>query len=136
LTGPSDGRPGGSEKRESLVSLRERYIEARAFVPSDEPYANLRWILGLAGSPTHDPLSLDSRTVDVVALWMQDLAREIERQPDAFADDHQPDLSRSSVLSPDRRGIARSLREATQRFLAAFGHLPRAAEAAAPPAGA
>jgi hypothetical protein len=123
---------GDAEKRQSLLSLRERYIDAKPLMLSDEPYENLQWILGLAGNVPQDPLSLDAKTVEVVALWLQDLAREIDKQPDAAADGHEPVGSSSLVSSSDRPGIARRLRDATERFLAAFGYSLSTVEAAVP----
>ncbi len=89
-------------------------MEAQKLVPSDRPYANLRWILGVERSVPQDPLALESRTIEIVALWLQDLAHEIDLRPAA--------PPTSGIGASLRVPGARSLRAATQRFLVAFGY--------------
>ena len=114
--------PADAEKREVLLQLRDRYIEAQKLVSSVEPYANLEWILGARRSPTQDPLGLETRTIELIALWLYDLAAEVDRglpsQSSAKTDDGSP-LTGGEA----RESMARSLRDATERFLTAFRRL-------------
>lgn len=113
-----------SERRESLVQLRERYAEAQKLVSSDEPYANLEWILGTRRNITQDPLGLEMKTIELAALWLQDLAVEVDhRLPPPPADDFD-----GSALSSYQaaKSAAQSLRDATTRFLLAFSRISSA----------
>jgi hypothetical protein len=108
-----------SEKRESFLQLRERYADARKLVSSDEPYANLEWILGARRNITQDPPSLGTKTVELAALWLQDLAVEVDhRSPPPPAGDFD-----GNALSSHQAGklAAQRLRDATVRFVLAFG---------------
>ncbi len=69
-----------SERRESFVQLRARYVEAQKLVSSDEPFANLEWILGARRNITQDPLGLETKTIELAALWLQDLAVEVDHR--------------------------------------------------------
>jgi hypothetical protein len=116
-------RPGDAEKREALVELRDRYVEARELGPSSErgPYgehhANLEWILGARRNPTQDPLGFETKTIELVALWLQDLAVELDRRlPTAQAEPKGDAL----VANEARLSVVRELRDATERFLVAF----------------
>jgi hypothetical protein len=107
-----------SEKRESFVRLREQYVEAQKLVSSDEPYANLDWILGSRRNAARDPLALEAKTIELAALWLQDLAVEVDRRPAPRPAGDSP----SDALSSPRAGEApgQGLRDATARFLLAF----------------
>ena len=106
------------EKREALVQLRDRYVEARAHVSSAEAYENLEWILGARGSTTQDPLGFQTRTVELIALWLQDLSAELDRRLEEQATgNHEGGVSSAFTA---RQSNVQSLREATERFLAAF----------------
>jgi hypothetical protein len=107
-----------SEKRESFVELREQYVEAHKLVSSDEPYANLEWILGARRNTTQDPLALEAKTIELAALWLQDLAVEVDRRPPLRS---AVDFDDSAPSSPQAGETpAQSLRDATARFLLAF----------------
>jgi hypothetical protein len=119
-----------AERRESLVQLRRRYLEARKLVSSDEPHANLEWILGARRNVAEDPPALATGTIELVGLWLQDLAVELDRRlPSAGGNED------ARALSPDgvRELVARSLRQATERFLLAF-RSPSQTAMAEPPA--
>ncbi len=120
-----------AEKRESFFRLREQYAEARKLVSTDEPYANLEWILGARRNITQDPPRLGTKTVDLAALWLQDLAAEVDHQSPPPAGDFDGD-----ALSSHHAGklAAQRLRDATVRFLLAFGTSPanRAENSSAP----
>lgn len=110
-----------AEKREALVKLRDRYVEARELGSSSEEHANLEWILGAHRNPTQDPLGFETNTIEVVALWLEDLAADLERRlpmPPAPA-------PRETALAADdaRQAMAQKLRDATERFLIAFRRL-------------
>jgi hypothetical protein len=106
-----------AEKRESLVQLRRQYLEAQKLVSSDEPYVNLEWILGSRRNITEDPLGLATRTIELVGLWLQDVALELDRRLPPAGGNRD-----AAALSPNaaRELAARSLRDATERFLLAF----------------
>jgi hypothetical protein len=111
-----------SEKRESFARLRERYAEARKLVSPNEPYANLEWILGARRNVTQDPPGLEAKTIELAALWLQDLAVEVDqRWPAPKIGDFD-----GHVLSSHQTGklAAERLRDATVRFLLAFGTSP------------
>jgi hypothetical protein len=110
-----------SEKRESFALLREQYIEARKLVSSDEPYANLEWILGARGNGAQDPPALETKTIELAALWLQDLAVEVDRRPPrrpAGDSDGRAPLAPRAGRAGETPG--QSLRDATARFLIAF----------------
>ena len=91
-----------SEKRAAFLSLQEAYVHAQTLVPEEGTYEELEWILGERRTEAPNPPSLGSRTIDLVALWLQDLVREMESR------------------SPARPDAAQDLRDATARFLVAF----------------
>ena len=87
------------------MELRERYIEAREEGSAGSPHANLDWILGARRNLTNDPLRLEPSTIRLVALWLQDLASDLERG-----------------AGQTRELLVGRLRDATKRFLAASGN--------------
>jgi len=107
-----------SERRESFVQLRARYVEAQKLVSSDEPFANLEWILGARRNITQDPLGLETKTIELAALWLQDLAVEVDHRlpPPPTGDFDGSALSSYQAA----KSAAQSLRDATARFLLAF----------------
>lgn len=114
-------RRDDAEKRESLVELRERYVEAQSFVSSHASHSNLEWILGARRNITQDPLGLETRTIELIGLWLQDLAVELGgrlRKPDSES------KTGATPLLDGRDRVAMSLRDATERFLLAFRGSP------------
>ena len=109
---------GDAKRRHALARLRQRYGEARALVSPAEPYANLEWILGARRNPSQDEADLSNNMIDLVALWLQDLAAEVDsrvsRQLTGAIDE--------SMLSVDRarQSLAQSLRAAAEGFVVAF----------------
>jgi hypothetical protein len=112
------GPASDAEKREALVELRDRYVEARGDGASGEKHSNLDWILGARRNPTQDPLGFETKTIELIALWLQDLAVELDRRlttpPRAEAGDG------ALAALEARKSVARELRDATERFLVAF----------------
>jgi len=106
------------EKREALVQLRDRYVEAREQVSSVEAYENLEWILGARANAAQDPLGLQTRTIELIALWLQDLSVELDRRLEEQGTGNHEECV--SSVSAARQSNAQKLREATERFLAAF----------------
>jgi hypothetical protein len=90
------------ERREAFARLRETYLETQKLVTSDGLHSNLEWILGDRRDATQNPPALAGRTVELVGLWLQDLASELDRQ------------------LPGRGQAGRTLRDAITRFLTAF----------------
>lgn len=115
-----------SEKRESFLWLQERYVEAEKLVSSDAApsqsdtrgHANLEWILGERRNVNRDPLALEAKTIELAALWLQDLAVEVDRRPSPQLVVGVPDSSLSSPQAGET--AAQDLRDATARFLIAF----------------
>jgi hypothetical protein len=106
------------EKREALLQLRDRYVEAREQVSSVEAHENLEWILGARASATPDPMKLQTRTIELIALWLQDLSVELDRRvEEQSTGNHEEGVSSASAA---RQSNVEKLREATERFLAAF----------------
>lgn len=107
-----------SRKQRALSRLKARYGEARTLVSSAEPYANLDWVLGATGNPEELKAGLDRKMIPLLALWLQDLAAELERalSPGPLG---QPD-DRASPAHQTRQSVAASLREATEGFVAAL----------------
>jgi hypothetical protein len=112
-----------TEKRESLVRLQERYVEAQKLVSSQEPYANLEWILGGRRNVTQDPLGLELGTIELVGLWLQDLAIEIDRR---LPRPTSEGLDSAGTSHSRAHELVQGLRDATERFLVAFRHPPTA----------
>ncbi len=107
-----------AEKRQALVDLRDQYVEARELEASGEPHVNLDWILGARRNPTQDPLEFETKTIELVALWLQDLTRELERRlPEPVRTDQETSVPSAN---DEREAMALKLRHATEAFLAAF----------------
>ena len=113
--------PHDTEKREALVSLRDRYVEARELGTTGEEHANLEWILGARRNPTQDPLGFETKTIELVALWLQDLAVEVDRRAVPAVPETEKDAAAAHEV---RQAMAQKLRDATERFLTAFRRLP------------
>jgi hypothetical protein len=116
---PSGDRDPGEdlEKRMSFARLRRQYARARKLVSSEEPYANLDWILGAQRDIVRSPLHLEEKMIGLAALWLEDLAAEVDREP------APPSAkgSRGGILAHGRRrSAAQALRDAVKRFLRAF----------------
>ena len=110
-------------KRGVVARLRERYSEAREFAPSVPPpdaesFAHLEWILGKQRNPEHDEATMSVEVSELVVLWLQDLARELD-SPAVF-----PALSGSDSAAESTAGVrqaaADGLRTATRDFAEAF----------------
>ncbi|MFN2387865.1 MAG: hypothetical protein ABR576_16555 [Thermoanaerobaculia bacterium] len=107
-----------ADRRQALIELRDQYVEARELESSGEHHVNLDWILGARRNPTQDPLEFETKTIELVALWLQDLTRELERRlPEPV-----PTLPAAGAPSANdlREAMALKLRRATEAFLAAF----------------
>jgi len=111
---------GDTNKQRVLARLRERYEEARDLVSGTQPCANLDWILGAKRNPNHGPADLDSRTIEVVTLWLHDLAIEVDRQLPPGPTDSLDQSPQSAYRT--RHSLATRLRLATEGFVMAFRH--------------
>jgi hypothetical protein len=98
----SEDRRSDSGRRDAFLRLREAYGEAQKIVSANGAYAHLEWILGASRDATQNPPILGARVVELTALWLQDLAAEVDR------------------LLPAGQEAARALRGATSGFLLAF----------------
>jgi hypothetical protein len=121
---PAEGNRAGlergfdAEKRQALVDLRDQYVEARELEATGEHHVNLDWILGARRNPTQDPLEFETKTIELVALWLQDLTRELERRLPEPAPATPPADAPSA--NDVREAMALKLRHATEAFLSAF----------------
>ena len=115
--GPVEIPPGAAigeegERRTVLARLKQRYDEAREMASSEEPHANLDWLIGSSERPGFEPADFDVTTAQVALLWLQDLAREL--------DGEALPAVRSAAGGQDRQGAARGLRTAIEDFAEAF----------------
>jgi hypothetical protein len=110
--------PDDAERRQALDGLRQPYNEARDLVSGTLPHENLEWILGAKRNLSHGAANLNDKTIEVVALWLEDLAFEVDgRLPPG------PTIGRDrGSQPPDQTGhsVAARLRLATLRFVTAF----------------
>jgi len=110
-------------KRAIVVRLRERYGAARGLVPWEPPldaesFSNLEWILGDQRNTEHDETALDREVSELVVLWLQDLARQLDNQASMPA---VPGSDAGTPSAPDvRHAAADGLRTATRDFAEAF----------------
>ncbi len=109
---PSLDPLGDTRKRGVVARLRQSYGEALgASIPreSDPQHsAHLEWILGPRRDLLRDEAALDPRVSELVVLWLQDFAQQLDdRQDVAPAEDF-------------RHEAARDLRAATTEFAEAF----------------
>jgi hypothetical protein len=99
-----------SPDRAIVVRLRERYAEARELVslePAWEPsHAHLEWILGPRRNRELDFVPLGREISELVVLWLEDLALELEAEPGAG-----PEWDAGT-----RQSVAQTLRSATRDF--------------------
>ena len=114
------GLPGHRdvERRAAFVELREHYVKARRHGSSNGRHQNLEWILGASRNSSQDPPGFEAKTIEVVALWLQDLVAELDRRlPKPLPEK----LEEDAVSAFETRQVAaQNLRDATKRFLAAF----------------
>jgi hypothetical protein len=107
-------------KRQLLDQLRDRYGEAQKLVSSRKLYANLEWILGAMSDSDQTASSWADRTLDLVALSLEDLAAEIDR---LFPEEVTGEIAEGALPSyRGHRSLAQSLRAATEGFVVAFRH--------------
>ena len=107
-----------AEKQQTLARLRELWGEARDLVSTDQAFTNLEWILGVKRNPGPVPVDLDDRTIEVITLWLRDLALEIDRRlPLRPADGLDEGLQ---SVDRKRHSMAARLRVATEGFVMAF----------------
>ena len=96
----------------SFAGLRRQYARSRRLVSSEEPYANLDWILGARRDIARGPLHLETKMVELSALWLEDLAAEVDR------------FTAATFSHGTRGSAAQGLRDAVKRFVLAFGISP------------
>jgi hypothetical protein len=125
VVGPPDagvaGEPSGAQslrfldetrKRGVVARLRQRYGEARGDSTRKESdpqhSAHLEWILGAQRDLARDEAAFDPRVSELVVLWLQDLAQQLDDRGDV------------PPAEDSRREAARDLRTATTDFAEAF----------------
>lgn len=125
--GAADGhrglRPSGDAFRRAIVGrLRAYYAAALELVRAEDPGAareeHLEWILGPGSNPERDDARLGIRVSELVVLWLEDLASELDGPGSATG---ARVIGKSRVLAGGRReSAARGLRAATCEFADAF----------------
>ncbi len=110
-------------RRRGVVSrLRQRYGEARGLVLSEEsrppPHAHLEWILGTRRNFGHDEAAFDIGVSELVVLWLQDLAQELDIR--VLPSSTSALDAGASVAADSRQAAAHDLRTATRDFEDAF----------------
>ena len=107
-------------KQQVLAQLRDRYREARKLVSSTKTCANLEWVLAAMRNPDQTGSFWADRTVEMVALWLESLAVEIDR---LFPQEVTGEIA-EGALSAYRahRTLVHDLRDATEGFVAAYAH--------------
>ncbi len=106
------------EKRKALSRLQDRYGEARGLVSSDEAHSDLEWILGPKRNRDQRLTDLDEKMIQIIALWLQDLASEVDRALPQEPTDAADETARSALEA--RLCVATNLREAAEGFAVAF----------------
>ena len=104
-----------ASRRGIVGRLRAYYAAAREFVDTstfgDPHHAHLEWILGSRRRPDRDDASFAVEVSEVMVLWLEDLASEVESATGAAG----------RLRVPGRReSAARGLRAATRDFADAF----------------
>lgn len=108
-----------ARRRGVVARLRQRYDEAREFVLSGPPldaqaHEHLEWILGKQGNPERGGAVLGTEVSELVVLWLQDLARELDSQ--AFFPGAPDSDDGAASTSGVRQAAADGLRTATRDF--------------------
>ena len=106
---------GDGEKLEGLTQLRDLYVEAQGLALRGQPHENLDWILGPRRDLSENPLPFQTKRIELISLWLEDLVAELEIPPPV--PETTGSESRSASAHQSRREAAQRLREATQAFL-------------------
>lgn len=119
---PPPGACGEEFRRGVVARLRAYYSAARELVDArdaDEPHhVHLEWILGTRSDPDRDDAGLDTEISEVVVLWLEDLATDLDGSMGV-----PRTLNRAGGSPPaegQRESAARGLRVATRDFADAF----------------
>lgn len=91
-----------------MARLRARYGEARALVSPAEGEAHLEWILGPHRGVRQDRSAFQTELAELVVLWLEDLAVELNA------------ASATPAAGAQRQLAALSLQAATRDFAQAF----------------
>jgi hypothetical protein len=110
-------------RRRGVVSrLRQRYGEAQGLVVREEsypaPHAHLEWILGTRRNPGHDEAAFDTGVSELVVLWLQDLAQDLDIR--VLPSSASGSDASASAAADCRQAAAHHLRTATSDFADAF----------------
>jgi hypothetical protein len=116
----SNSSSGDAAKQQVLGRLQERYLDARKLFSSRRSYASVEWVLAAMRTPDRTASYWADATIELVALWLEDLAVDIDR---AFPEEVTGEIA-EGALSAYRahRSLAQGLRDATEGFVAAFRH--------------
>jgi hypothetical protein len=117
-------------RRGAIARLRAYYSAARGLVgagdPGDPHHVHLEGILGTGSDPDRDDAGLESGIPELMVLWLEDLASDLEGTVVVPRARKSPG-ARPSV--DDRlESAARGLRAATRDFAVAFGSERASAE--------
>jgi hypothetical protein len=113
---------GEKFRRGVVARLRAYYSAARELVDAKESvephHGHLEWILGTRSNPDRDDAGMDARTSELVVLWLEDLALDLDVSigvtiTPKHAEGRLPAAGR-------RKSAAQGLRDATRAFAQAF----------------
>ena len=97
---------------EIVARLRARYDEARELVSQPEGSAHLEWVLGPLRNRDDDGAAFETDLAELVVLWLEDLAAELNAE--------LPPEARAGAPIRQRQLAAAGLQAATREFAAAF----------------
>ena len=104
------------EKHAGLAHLQAQYVDAQELAVRGQPHENLDWILGGRRDLSQDPLTIHSKRIELINLWIEDLVAELESEPSGQGTAE----SESTASYQYRYAAAQKLRDATQVFLKLF----------------
>jgi hypothetical protein len=107
-----------SGKEQAFERLKARYGEARRLVSSEGDCANLDWILGAISSSDDRSEDLTRRMIPLLALWLEDLALELDEGLAQRRFAAEEDAAPAANLACE--SAAASLRQAAAGFVAAW----------------
>jgi len=104
-----------TDKRAKLAQLQDLYVAAQKLAVRGQPHENLDWILGQRRDLAENPVGFQTKTIELISLWLEDLIADLERPP---ADSHLGEPESGALSAHQSRyAAAQTLRDATRLFL-------------------
>jgi hypothetical protein len=107
-----------SGKEQAFERLKARYGEARLLLSPEGDCANLDWILGAISSSVDRSDDRTRRMIPLLALWLEDLAVELEGELARSRSEATEDSAAAARLACE--SAAATLRHAAVGFVAAW----------------